>query len=105
MDHNCKNFEVCGKITDTRLDLCSTCYWTFHEVLTFDHSVNECPICLELTSPNVKYQSCIHFTCIKCFKKRRNNKCPMCREDNHTFLQKVKQSPESYPNVTYFQRE
>jgi hypothetical protein len=36
MDHNCKNFDVCVKTTDKRLDLCSHCYWTFHELLNFN---------------------------------------------------------------------
>ena len=68
MDHNCKNFEVCGNTTDTRLDLCSNCYWMFHEVLTFGTSV-DCPVCLEVTGPSVKYQSCNHFVCTNCFKR------------------------------------
>ena len=104
MDHNCKNFDVCGKTTDKRLDLCSHCYWTFHEVLTFGTSV-ECPVCLDITGPSVKYQSCIHFVCTKCFKTRRGNKCPLCRGDNPTFVQKVKQNPDAHPNVYYYSRD
>jgi len=70
MDHNCKNFDVCGKTTDTRLDLCGPCYWMFHEVLTFGTSV-DCPVCLDITGPSVKYQSCDHFVCINCFKRMK----------------------------------
>ena len=101
MDHNCKNFDVCGKITDTRLDLCGSCYWEFHEVLTFGTSV-DCPICLDMTGPSVKYQTCNHYVCTTCFKKRRENKCPLCRCENKSHLDKVLENPDAHPSMIVY---
>ena len=88
MDINCKNFLVCGKKMDPRMDTCGPCYWEFHEVLTFDTSV-DCSICLDVTGPSVKYQTCDHYVCTKCFKKRRETKCPLCRRENKAYVDRV----------------
>lgn len=75
-DQKCPNFEVCFKMMDPRLKVCSGCFWRFkNQVLEFKENM-ECPVCLD-TKKCVKFRKCSHFVCVsKCFP--RLDKCPMC---------------------------
>jgi len=76
MKTKCPNFDVCYKMRDSRLKVCSNCFWRFeNEILEFKDDM-ECPVCLE-TRMCVRFRKCTHFVCASlCFP--RLDKCPMC---------------------------
>ena len=72
----CPNFDVCFKMMDPRLKVCTRCFWRFeNKVLEFrEHML--CPVCAE-TRKCVRFPKCDHFVCASlCFP--RLHKCPMC---------------------------
>lgn len=75
LDQPCPNFSVCQKMYDSRLKVCTSCFWRFkNEVLHFNDDT--CPLCLTY-GECVKFRKCEHFVCIKCCK--RHHKCPLCK--------------------------
>jgi hypothetical protein len=75
-DTKCANFDVCHKMMDSRLKVCSSCFWRFeNELLEFKEDM-ECPVCLEVRKC-VRFRNCTHFVCVSlCFP--RLHECPMC---------------------------
>jgi hypothetical protein len=94
-DHKCPNYDVCFKMMDPRLKVCSNCFWRFeNQILEFKDDT-ECPVCLEVRKC-VRFRKCTHFVCASlCFP--RLHKCPMCRSDPNDFA-KLKEAGISLDN-------
>lgn len=94
-DQKCPNYDVCFKMMDPRLKVCSNCFWRFeNQVLVFEDDV-ECPVCLEVRKC-VRFRKCTHFVCTSvCF--RRLHECPMCRSNPDDFA-RLKEAGTSLSN-------
>lgn len=73
-DATCPNYIVCHKMYDSRLKVCTSCFWRFkNEILEF--KTLECTNC-HTEAECVKFRKCEHFVCLSCFDKLQ--KCPNC---------------------------
>lgn len=107
--HNCKpiecaNFKLCKSkfpqwVGYCHQNRCTNCdvLWG-NKGLEFIIVTEDCPVCLELKEEHIKFPSCSHSVCIKCFKKLNytydsedeenedilenpnEGKCVLCRE-------------------------
>jgi len=78
--HNCQpikcpNFKLCKSkypqcVGYCHQNRCTNCdiFWG-NKDLVFITVEEDCPVCLELKKEHVKFPSCSHSVCIKCFKK------------------------------------
>jgi len=95
----CPNNEICSSMDgglpqwflDCHGSRCLNCNMTFGKDLTFRHTPDECPVCLECDTKHVDMPFCSHSVCVACFKRMyvfdttvqgemdRALKCPICR--------------------------
>ena len=71
----CANFDICYKMMDPRLKVCSNCFWRFENQVLEYVEYMKCPVCLN-EGKCFKFRKCDHFACKTCFP--RLHKCPMC---------------------------
>src|SRR5210317_2124777 len=85
MKTKCPNFDVCYKLRDSRLKVCSNCFWRFENEVLETIEYMECPVCL--TKGNVSSLGNVITLCVMCvFHGYINVPCvPMLKEAGLVF--------------------
>lgn len=61
MKTKCPNFDICYKLRDSRLKVCSNCFWRFENEVLETIEYMECPVCLN-KGKCFKFRKCMFST-------------------------------------------